>query len=90
MRQAASACRARVPARGGSTRQIACAFGQRVWKTQPGGGSSGLGISPLDGDGPPAAVADARHRLQQGRRVGVRRGREQFLARRHLYQSAEI
>ncbi len=35
------------PASGGtSTRQRSTATGQRVWKWQPGGGSSGLGRSP--------------------------------------------
>src|SRR4029453_13474010 len=35
------------PSRGSSRRHRAITCGQRVWKRQPGGGSSGLGISPL-------------------------------------------
>src|SRR4029077_9653314 len=33
--------------RGTTLRQMSCAKGQRGWKTQAVGGSSGLGISPL-------------------------------------------
>ena len=33
--------------RGATARHISCAKGQRGWKTQADGGSSGLGISPL-------------------------------------------
>ena len=34
-----------------SVAQTGCAFGQRVWKRQAGGGEAGLGTSPRSGSG---------------------------------------
>jgi hypothetical protein len=45
-----AACPAGVGTGGGrSRRQRSCTGGQRGWKAQPGGGSMGLGISPVTG-----------------------------------------
>jgi hypothetical protein len=50
---------------GGSTElQISVAYGQRVWKRHPEGGSIGLG-------GSPTTTARARLRLSRGSGIGI-------------------
>ncbi len=70
------------PTSGGtSTRQRSTATGQRVWKWQPDGGSSGLGRSPR---------STTRVRARCADRVGHGRGGEQRLRVGHLRVAEQL
>ena len=64
--------------------------GQRVWKTQPLGGSAALGISPSSRIRSRPVVLERRHRRQQRLGVGMVGAAEDALGRPELHQPTEV
>ena len=64
--------------------------GQRVWKTQPLGGSAALGISPCELDPRSTVAVDGGRRREQRLRVRVVRAVEDALGRAELHDPTEV
>ena len=75
---------------GVSTEQRGIACGQRGWKWQPDGGSSGLGISPLTAVKRRLRASIRGTSASKRLRVGMVGAGEDFLGRRGFHDPAEI